>query len=92
MKKYISLVIVLAFSVLTGTAGMSNSIDYTQLYIVGDATQTSWDLGKAESLSKISEGVFEWTGQLEGNKEFKFINDRSGWHKHIVALEGGLTI
>ena len=92
MKKYISLVIVLAFSVLTGTAGMSNSIDYTQLYIVGDATQTSWDLGKAESFGKISEGVFEWTGQLEGNKEFKFMNDRSGWHKHIVALEGGLTL
>lgn len=71
MKKYISLVIVLVFSVLTGTAGMSNSIDYTQLYIVGDATQTSWDLGKAESLSKISEGV------LNGQVNWKVIRNLS---------------
>lgn len=71
---------------------MSNSIELTQLYIVGDATVTSWDLGNADELHCIDEGVFEWTGRLSGGKEFKFMNSRDGWHKHIVATEAGVEV
>lgn len=71
---------------------MSNSIELTQLYIVGDATVTSWDLGRADEFHRIDEGVFEWTGHLAGGKEFKFMNSRDGWHKHIVATEAGVEV
>lgn len=71
---------------------MSNSIELTQLYIVGDATEASWDLGKAEELHRIDEGVFQWTGRLNGGKEFKFMNSREAWHKHVVATESGVEV
>lgn len=71
---------------------LSNSIEYGQLYIVGDATGAAWDLGSADEMRKIAEGVFEWTGHLAGGKEFKFMNTREAWHKHIVASESGVTV
>ena len=77
---------VIALSALGGD--MSNSIELTQLYIVGDATHTAWDLGKADEMHRIDKGVFEWTGELAGGKDFKFMNSRDGWHKHIVATSG----
>lgn len=79
---------------VTGAKGgdMSNSIEYTQLYLIGDATPASWDMGKAEEFSRIGYGVFEWTGQLEAGKEFKFMNTREAWHKHIVATSGGVEV
>lgn len=81
---------VIALSALGGD--MSNSIELTQLYIVGDATHTAWDLGKADEMHRIDEGVFEWTGELAGGKDFKFMNSRDGWHKHIVATSADCEI
>ena len=81
---------VIALSALGGD--MSNSIELTQLYIVGDATHTAWDLGKADEMHRIDKGVFEWTGELAGGKDFKFMNSRDGWHKHIVATSADCEI
>ena len=71
---------------------LSNSIEYGQIYIVGDATPASWDLGKADGMTRIADGVFEWTGRLAGGKDFKFMNNREAWHKHIVAAGSNLTV
>lgn len=69
---------------LSALATMSNSIDYSQLYIVGDAVEGGWALD-ATPMSSIDRGVFTWTGNLKGNQAFKFMNSTDGWHKHIVA-------
>lgn len=70
---------------------MSNSIEYSQLYIIGPATDAGWDLGKAPQFSLISDGVFEWTGDLVAGQDFKFENTRE-FHKHIVSSLGNLTV
>lgn len=66
---------------------MSNSIEYDHLYIVGGATDKGWDLGSAYELEPIDRGVFRWTGELKGGEEFKFMNTREAWHKHITAAK-----
>lgn len=90
MKNLSLIATFLAIGMSAYAGDMSNSIELTQLYIVGDATATSWDLGNADELNRIDEGVFEWTGRLTGGKDFKFMNSRDGWHKHIVATEAGM--
>lgn len=83
MKKLISLLTVF-FCSLSVFAGMSNSIEYTQLYIVGTAVPGGWNIG-ATPMSRIDRGVFTWTGKLTAGEPFKFMNSNDGWHKHIVA-------
>ena len=84
MKKLLT-IICLALVAFAAKAGdMSNSLELTQLYIVGDATPYSWDIGGTPDMQKIDEGVFRWTGKLTEGKEFKFMNSRE-WHKHIVS-------
>lgn len=90
MKKT-ALLFIFALTAFFMRAGMSNSIEYGQLYIVGEATATSWDLGSAASMSKIANGVFEWTGRLTGGKDFKFMNTREAWHKHIVSVKSDVV-
>ena len=92
MKNLIITAIVAAASALQAMAGMSNSIEYTQLYIVGSATPKGWDLANADAMSPIAYGVFEWTGELKANEEFKFMNCNYAWNKHIVATEPGLYL
>lgn len=83
MKKLISLLTVF-FCSLSVFAGMSNSIEYTQLYIVGTAVPGGWNIG-ATPMDRIDRGVFTWTGKLTAGEPFKFMNSNDGWHKHIVA-------
>lgn len=83
MKKLILLLTVFLCS-LSVFAGMSNSIEYTQLYIVGTAVKGGWNIG-ATPMNKIDRGVFMWTGKLTAGEPFKFMNSTDGWHKHIVA-------
>lgn len=91
MKRILFIAFLLIGMSRTYAGDMSNSIEYSQLYIIGEATEASWDLGKAPGLTRISDGVFEWTGKLEGGKEFKFINTRE-FHKHIVSAKATPTI
>lgn len=83
MRKLISLLTVL-FSTLSVFAGMSNSIEYTKLSIVGSAVAGGWDYN-ATPMSRIDNGVFTWTGTLKANEPFKFMNSNDGWNKHVVA-------
>ncbi len=83
MKKIFSLLTVF-FCSLPVFAGMSNSIEYNQLYIVGTAVKGGWNLS-ATPMGKIDRGVFTWTGTLTAGEPFKFMNSTDGWHKHIVA-------
>lgn len=87
MKNRTALLLAAALALPAWGQDMSNSIELTQLYIVGDATSASWNLAGADEMHRIDEGVFEWTGRLEANKDFKFMNTREAWHKHIVAAE-----
>lgn len=83
MNKLISLLAAFVFS-LSAFAGMSNSIEYTRVNIVGPAVKGGWDYN-ATPMSKIGYGVFTWTGTLKGGEQFKFMNSNDGWNKHIVA-------
>lgn len=80
------LVMVLAafFSWGVKAADMSNSLDVSQLYIIGDATPYQWDVKSCAAMTQIDEGVFSWTGRLEASKEFKFLNERE-FQKHILG-------
>lgn len=83
MKKLIMLFAAI-LCCLSAFAGMSNSIEYSQVNIVGSAVKGGWDY-TATPMSKISHGVFSWTGMIKGGEPFKFMNSTDGWHKHIVA-------
>lgn len=83
MRILISLLTVF-FCSLSVFAGMSNSIEYTKLYIVGSAVAGGWDYN-ATPMSRIDNGVFTWTGTLKANEPFKFMNSNNGWNKHVVA-------
>lgn len=72
-------------------ADMSNSLELSQLYIIGDATPYSWDTNMCPNMEKVDEGVFRWSGHLEAGKEFKFLNTRE-FHKHIVATSADQQI
>lgn len=56
------------------------------LYIVGSASYAEWDPGKSHGMTKVSDGVFTWTGILlckgfasDGNARFKFLVAKD-WH------------
>ena len=83
MKKLISLFAAI-LCCLSAFANMSNSIEYSQVNIVGSAVEGGWDY-TATPMSKISYGVFSWSGTLKGGEPFKFMNSTDGWHKHVVA-------
>ena len=45
----------------------------SELYIFGDATKTGWSMDAAEKMARVDNGIFTWTGKLEGSdKGFKF--------------------
>ena len=77
--KYILASIALSLTMAANAADLGNSIEMTQLYIVGAGTDKNWDLGNAYELDKIDYGVFQWTGTLNGGGDFKFMNTRE-WH------------
>ena len=71
MKKYVFLLMIMSLICpVKALGGMSNSFEYTQLYIIGDAVATGWDLGQAPDMTSIAPGVLVWTGELNGGKEF----------------------
>lgn len=69
---------------LAAAADMSNSMELSRLYIIGDATPYQWNIGETPEMDRIAEGVFRWSGKLEGGREFKFLNARD-FHKHIFG-------
>ena len=91
MRKLLTMLCLALCTVMAKAGDMSNSLELSQLYIIGDATPYSWDIGGTPDMQKIDEGVFRWTGKLEAGKEFKFMNSRE-WHKHLVGTVAGQEI
>ncbi|NGM63028.1 SusF/SusE family outer membrane protein [Sphingobacterium sp. SGG-5] len=53
---------------------------FADMYIVGDATPSGWDIGNATPMVKSSDYVFTWTGTLQAG-ELKFSCDKqSDWN------------
>lgn len=46
--------------VLAKSQDLSNSIEYSQLYIVGPATTAGWSDANALEMDRINDGVFKW--------------------------------
>ncbi|MFG6397224.1 MAG: SusF/SusE family outer membrane protein, partial [Muribaculaceae bacterium] len=67
MKKFTLTVM----SAVLGLLSMS-AVDADQLYVVGSATAAGWSPDKALEMTKVSDNVFSWTGELKGG-EFKFL-------------------
>jgi hypothetical protein len=59
------------------------TIDRSQLYLVGGATPAGWNNANPVEMTEVSEGVYTWTGTLsaEGDKQFKFISQPGSWDK-----------
>lgn len=84
MKRTIITFFVSLIFCMAKSQDMSNSIEYNQVYIVGAATASGWSETNAPEMTKIDHGVFEWTGELKGGEDFKFLNTRS-WYKNILS-------
>lgn len=84
MKRTIITCFISLIFCMTKSQDMSNSIEYSHVYIVGAATPTGWNETNAPEMTKIDHGVFEWTGELKGGEDFKFLNNRS-WYKNILS-------
>ncbi len=63
-----------------------------ELYIVGNATEAGWDPENPIEMTKVSEGVFTWTGTLstENGNEFKFLNVKGVWRNSINPADGDI--
>lgn len=84
MKRVLLTLVILMTGVLAKSQDLSNSIEYSQLYIVGPATTAGWSDANALEMDRINDGVFKWEGELKGNEEFKFLNTRS-WYKNVLS-------
>ncbi len=81
--------LILLFTYLTISLGLTAQ-DYTQLYLVGAATPAGWDAKLAVPMAPVegSEGLFTWTGFLNGG-EFKFINYLDNWNFSFTSANDG---
>ncbi len=91
MKRILSTLFVLLALLAAKAQDMSNSIEYSQLYIVGSATDAGWSDTNAPEMSPIDYGVFSWTGTLKGGEEFKFLNTRS-WYKNVLSAAPDVVV
>ncbi len=68
------------------------TVDLEVLYLVGSATEAGWDPDKALEMTKLSNGVFTWKGNLtaESANEFKFLNLLGVWSNTINPMDGDI--
>lgn len=53
---------------------------YTEMYLIGDATEAGWDLGNAVAMSQEDDSIFTWTGNLSAGA-LKFSCDKqANWN------------
>lgn len=78
MKKF-------TLSVMSAVLGMLSlsAVNADNLYVVGSATAAGWSPGDALEMTKVSDNVFTWTGDLKTG-EFKFLLANE-WHPSITC-------
>lgn len=76
MKRLSSVIAAFLLVSVVHAADMSNSMELTQLYIIGSATPYQWDVSSTPDMERVADGVFRWSGRLEAGGEFKFVNTR----------------
>jgi len=81
MKRYLS--IFCAFAALAFVSVSCNknanpdtpagpALEISELYVLGSACDTGWDLDIMTAFTKTADNVFEWEGHLKANDEFRF--------------------
>lgn len=68
---------------LAGTLG-AWAYDAANLYVVGSGCEAGWSPDRALEMTKVTDNVFTWTGDLKATGEFKFIVARD-WHPSITC-------
>ncbi len=77
MKKLLFFVVLCLFS----RVGFA---EYTTLHLIGDASTSKWDNGKAIPMDSKGNGVFSWTGPMWSG-QFKFMLNKGVWADSFVA-------
>lgn len=81
MKKVFSIFVIAMVSVTTMMAHPG------RLYLIGDATPGGWDLNAAALMQTVSDGVYEWVGDLS-NGELKFLETPNWMPSYGPAVNG----
>ena len=81
MKKVFSIFVIAMVSVTTMMAHPG------RLYLIGDATPGGWDLNAAALMQTVSDGVYEWVGDLS-NGELKFLETPNWMPSYGPATQG----
>lgn len=71
-----------------------SKMEITELYILGDATATGWDLGKMAAFETEGDGIFTWEGPLKKDLRFRFPLQKipDTWWPCLMAGENGKII
>lgn len=88
MKKHLLKAMVTVVTMLFGASTASAAIP-ENLYMCGPATSNDWVAEKGIHFTKVTEGVFTYTGHL--NADHLIIMDNLGWGGTRYAPEGGNT-
>lgn len=81
MKKSISLLVIAMIFVSTMMAHPG------RMYLIGNATPGGWDLNAAALMQTVSDGVYEWVGDLS-NGELKFLETPNWMPSYGPAVNG----
>lgn len=76
--------LLLSAAVAVASALSASAYNADNLYVVGSGCDAGWSPERALEMTKVTDNVFTWTGDLKANGEFKFIVARD-WHPSITC-------
>ena len=62
---------------ITAVASPISEYDFAEVYLVGNIAGNGWDATNSISMTKVSNGVYEFVSTLASNTEFKIIGQKS---------------